>query len=199
MPLFDAAQLREEKHRYFVAAGGGIALPVAGAIYWIGLAIASNYLSPNDWAFWAAVFSGAIFPLGVLLQKPLASPFLKAKSPLSGAGLMAVAAINFLWPLHMVVFYAAPSAAPLTLALGMTLHWPVIGWAYGSRVTIAHGFVRAAVVSAIWFMLPEGRFDILPVAVATLYLLAAVGMRWEISRLRRKKEGVIQSAAEALA
>lgn len=199
MTLDLAAQLRAEKHRYFVAAGGGIALPVAGAIYWIGLAVASNYLDPANWAMIAAVFSGMIFPLGLLLQKPLASPFMKAKSPLSGAAMLSVASINLLWPVHAVIFNAAPEAAPLTLALGMTLHWPVIGWTYGSRVAIVHAFVRAAVVSVLWFAVPEGRFDILPLAVAALYLLAAAGMRWEILRLRRKKDGVIQGSAEAIA
>ena len=192
-------QLQNVKDQYYLDAGGGISLPVAGAIYWIGLAIASRYLDPANWAFIAAVFSGAIFPLGLLLQKPLGSPFMKAKSPLAGAGMMAVASINLLWPIHAVIFNAAPAAAPLTLALGMTLHWPVIAWTYGSRVAMAHGFVRAAVVSVLWFALPEGRFDILPLAVATLYLLAAAGMRWEILRLRRKKEPTVTHQAEALA
>ena len=66
-------------------------------------------------------------------------------------------------------------------------------------MAIVHAFVRAAVVSVLWFALPEGRFDILPLAVAALYLLAAAGMRWEILRLRRKKDGVIQGSAEAIA
>ena len=194
-----AAQLREEKHRYFLEAGGGISLPVAGAIYWIGLALASPYLDASQWAFYAAVFSGMIFPLGLLLQKPLAAPFMKAKSPLSGAAMYSVMAINLLWPVHAIIFNTAPAAAPLTLALGMTLHWPVIGWAYGSRVAIGHGFVRALVVSLLWFALPDGRFDILPLAIAALYLLAAAGMRWEISRLRRKKGASFHGTNEAIA
>ncbi len=194
-----AAQLREEKHRYFLEAGGGISLPVAGAIYWIGLALASPYLDASQWAFYAAVFSGMIFPLGLLLQKPLAAPFMKAKSPLSGAAMYSVMAINLLWPVHAIIFNTAPAAAPLTLALGMTLHWPVIGWAYGSRVAIGHGFVRALVVSLLWFALPDGRFDILPLAIAALYLLAAAGMRWEISRLRRKKGASVEATREAIA
>ena len=38
-------------------------------------------------------------------------------------------------------------AAPLTLAIGMTLHWPIIGWAYASRVCYAHAIARIAVVT----------------------------------------------------
>ena len=67
-------QLQNVKDQYYLDAGGGISLPVAGAIYWIALAALSRYLPPADWALTAAALSGMIFPLGLLLQKPLLSP-----------------------------------------------------------------------------------------------------------------------------
>ena len=199
MPDDFKTQLQREKNRYYLEAGGGISLPVAGAIYWIVLAMLSRHLAPEDWALAAAAGSGLIFPLGLLLQKPFRSPFMKAKSPVGGVGMLAVMAINFLWPVHFIVFGAAPDAAPLTLAIGMTLHWPIIGWTYGSRVCLIHAILRVATVSVIWFALPDGRFDVLPLAVAGLYLFAAAGMRWEVERLRRKRDGMTDTMMEPAA
>lgn len=177
-----ATALLQERRRYCAEAGGGVSLPVAGAVYWTALAVAGLYLPPQDWAFAAAVGSGLIFPLGILLQGPFRSPFMRAKSPLSGVTMAAIVAINLLWPVHFAVIPAMPEAAPLTLAIGMTLHWPIIGWSYASRVCMAHAVARTVAVAAIWFALPEARFTVLPAAVAILYVLAAAGLAWEARR-----------------
>ncbi len=172
--------LLRERRRYFTAANGGIALPVAGALYWIVLAALGTQMQGNDWGLSAAMLSGAIFPLGLLLQWPLKSHFMKSKSPVSGAVWAAVIAINFLWPVHVVIISAIPAAAPLTLAIGMTLHWPMIGWAYASRICYLHAVTRLLVVTVLWYGFPEMRFTVLPLAVAGLYLLAAGGMMLEV-------------------
>lgn len=184
-------ELKTEQSRYFLAAGGGISLPIAGALYWIAMAVLSHWIQGEQWALAAAAMSGLIFPVGLLLQKPLRSPFMKSKSPLSGAAMLSIAAINALWPVHFIIISIAPEAAVLSLAIGMSLHWPIIGWTYGSRVSIVHGFARVAVATVLWFALPEGRYDILPLAIAALYLGAAAGIRWELGRLRRKTGAMV--------
>ncbi|WP_417478972.1 DUF7010 family protein [Maricaulis maris] len=180
-----STQFLNERRRYSAAAGGGVSLPVAGAVYWAGLAIAGLYMDPTQWAYMAAMFSGAIFPLGILLQGVFKSPFMKAKSPVSGVTTAAIVAINLLWPIHMIVIWTAPQAAPLTLAIGMALHWPIIGWGYASRVCMIHAIVRVAAVTVIFFGLPEISLVAIPVVVSGLYLLAAAGLSWESNRFRR--------------
>tara|TARA_R110000868_G_scaffold109481_10_gene297684 strand:- start:3289 stop:3861 length:573 start_codon:yes stop_codon:yes gene_type:complete len=175
-----------ERKRFCVAAGGGISLPVAGAICWTAGGIAGFFLDAPDWAFAAAAGSGVIFPLGILLQGPLRSPFMKAKSPLSGITTAAIIAINLLWPIHFLLIGGFPEAAPLSLAIGMSLHWPIIGWSYASRVSLVHALVRVAAVTAIWIGFPELRLTGIPFVVAGLYLLAAAGLRWETVRFRRQ-------------
>ena len=174
-----------ERRRYSAAAGGGVSLPVAGAIYWAFLAVAATWMEPTQWAYTAAMFSGAIFPIGILLQGVFKSPFMKAKSPLSGVTTAAIVAINLLWPIHMIVIWTAPQAAPLTLAIGMSLHWPIIGWSYASKVCMAHAIVRVAVVTAIFFLAPQYSLVGIPLMVSGLYLLAAAGLSWESNRYRR--------------
>lgn len=184
--LITKHDLLAERRRYFAAANGGISLPVAGAVYWAVLGLLAATDAVADWGLTAAMLSGLIFPLGLVLQYPLRAKFMGVKSPLSGVAMWAILAINFLWPVHFVVISAVPEAAPLTLAIGMTLHWPIIGWAYASRVCYAHAIARIAVVTAIWYGFPEWRYTGVSFAVAGLYLLTAAGIALEVAWTRRK-------------
>lgn len=166
--------LAAEHRRYAAAAGFGVSLPVAGALYWSALAGLGAILPPEDWGFAAAGLSGLIFPLGLLLQPVFGSPFMKAKSPLSRPVIYSVLAINLLWPAHIAIILNAPQIAPLSLAIGMALHWPVIGWVYGSSFGIAHALARTAAAAAIWYALPELRFNALPGAMAVIYLVTVI-------------------------
>lgn len=191
--LITKQDLLAERRRYYVAARGGISLPVAGAVYWTVLGVLAAMDAVDNWGLTAAMLSGLIFPLGLLLQYPLKAKFMGVKSPVSGAAMWAVVTINFLWPVHFVVISLVPEAAPLTLAIGMTLHWPIIGWSYASRVCYAHAIARIAVVTAIWYGFPEWRYTGLSFAVAGLYLMAAAGMVLEVAWTRRRlqREGRI--------
>ncbi|WP_300527055.1 hypothetical protein [Maricaulis sp.] len=184
--LISNADLLAERRRYFVEAGGGISLPVAGAIYWIALGILGSRLETREWALAAAAGSGMIFPLGLLLQGPLRANFMKAKSPVGGAAIWSIVAINLMWPLHFVIMDIDPELVSLSLAVAMTLHWPVIGWSYGSKVAIAHAFARIAAASFVYYAMPDERLTMLPFAMAGLYLIAAAGMAAEVAWTRRK-------------
>ena len=186
--------LLAERRRYFVAARGGLSLPVAGAIYWIIIGFLGYRLELEQWALTAAMLTGAIFPIGFILQYPLKAHFMKAKSAVSGVAMMAIIAINLLWPVHVVIISIAPAAAAFTLAIGMTLHWPVIGWSYASLVCQIHAAARIAVVSWIFFAMPDARMTALPFAVAALYLLAALGLAVEVELTRRRIAPRLQPA-----
>lgn len=191
--LISKEALLAERRRYFVAARGGLSLPVAGAIYWAVLGLLAATDAVENWGLTAAMLSGFIFPLGLALQYPLKAKFMGVKSPVSSVAMWAIMAINFLWPVHFVVISAVPAAAPLTLAIGMTLHWPIIGWSYASRACYAHAIARIAVVTAIWYGFPEWRYTGVSFAVAGLYLMAAAGIALEVAWTRRRlhREGII--------
>ncbi|MDB5367101.1 MAG: hypothetical protein JWM77_3028 [Rhodospirillales bacterium] len=140
-------------------------------------------LSLPTWCFVAAVLSGLIFPLGLALSKPLrANPM--AKSPLSPAIAGAFIAMLLFWPMAFAAAAIAPAVVPLILAIGMSLHWPVIGWAYGKlRLFAAHAVVRAVVCTAIWFLLPDGRTTVLPAAVALIYFATTLAIAVDRRRL----------------
>jgi hypothetical protein len=173
-----------ERHRNYIAAGGGTALPVAGAIYWIGLAIAGLYLNDRLWCLLAFATSGAIFPLGLLLQRPTQS---NATSKSAFGMLLFAALFSMLcfWGITIPLFYDAREFVPLSLGIGMSLHWPVIGWMFGRTVLFSlHTAIRTAAVIALWYLFPEGRFTLIPLAIAGIYFLTALVIALDVVRLR---------------
>ena len=64
---------RSAQRRLLAKANGGVSLPVAGALYWLALGVAGFFLPERLWIFCAAFGSGLIFPLGLLLARPLRS------------------------------------------------------------------------------------------------------------------------------
>ncbi|MBF6025226.1 DUF7010 family protein [Lysobacter niastensis] len=170
------------------AAGAGISLPAAGMLFWLALGTAGYLLDPKAWGLVACFGSGLIFPLGLLLSKPLGSNLFVKDRPLSSLALRAVVSINLLWPLHFAVYFADPQLLPLSLAIGMGLHWPIIGWMYGSNACFQHAFLRVGAASAVWFLYPEGRFTVLPFAVAAAYLVTIVQLKRELAAAQRPGE-----------
>lgn len=68
---------------------------------------------------------------------------------------------------HRSVLGRGSDIAPLALAIGLSIHWPVIGWSHErTAIYTAHALVRAVVVFAIWIVLPDQRYTTLPLAVA---------------------------------
>ena len=71
------AAVRRDQLASFVRLKGGYPVPLAGTIFWAAMGVAGFYLSPEDWNLAAFVFSGAIFPLAVVLAKLLRCDFMK--------------------------------------------------------------------------------------------------------------------------
>jgi hypothetical protein len=122
-----------------------------------------------------------IFPLALLLAKPLRADLMIRDHPLNSLAPRAVLAINLLWPLYIAMFATAPALVPLSLAIGMGLHWPIIGWLYNSRACMVHAVARVTVVSLLWFGYPQGRYTVLPFAVAAIYLVTIHFMQREVA------------------
>ena len=169
-----------EKHRVFVEGRSGISLPAAGALYWTILGIAGFFLSDYQWCLAALFTSGLIFPLGMLLSKPL-NANLFVDSPLTDIWLPAFMPVFLSFGITIPAFYADMSLLPLCLAIAMSLHWSVFGWLYKKQIFLIHAIARTLIVVLIWFLLPDARFTLLPLAVGVIYMIT---FSWLLIRLR---------------
>jgi hypothetical protein len=166
-----ASRLQTERIKLAVAAKGGIAAPLAGAIYWFALFILGVYVSNYAWCLIAFITSGLIFPLALLLQKPTKSNLMVKSNALSGVVFASLINIALGWSITIAAFYTNLGLVPLALAINLSLHFGGLGWIFGSKAIMVHPVVRAAVVTALWYTLPESRFTAIPLAVSLIYLV----------------------------
>lgn len=166
---------------------GGFPVPLAGATYWLVLGVAGYYLSLSAWSQLAFFGSGAIFPLALLYAAIFKNNFMKDRTATGSVLIPAFISMLLFWAFIVVAVDAATSMISLILAIGMSIHWPVIGWSYG-RTTIysSHAIARAIIPTAIWFVYPDERLTLLPLSVSVIYLITVVLILIDSQNVRRR-------------
>lgn len=172
-------ELEQQKRQLLIDANAGISFPVAGSIYWLALAILGYYLEPNFWIFIAFCGSGLIFPLGLLLDKPLKANSMM-KTELTKLTFPALMGMLTFWPSAIIAYGSIPDLVPLILAIGMGAHWPVICWMYGLNTGMYHAGFRTVFVFLAWNFLPDLRYTLIPLIVMVVYLGSAIHMRSQV-------------------
>lgn len=181
-----AQQLNIERAKFAVATNGVIAAPLAGGIYWSALAVLSLYVSIHMWCLIAFVTSGLIFPLALALQKPTKSNMMLKNAPLMGAGSFAFANMALGWAIVIPVFHTDPQLVPIALGVGMSLHLVGTAWSMNIKSYLIHPLLRAAIVIALWYSLPDQRFTTIPVAIAVIYFATISTVRKEVAAHKKR-------------
>lgn len=170
------AHLADLRSEYAFHAGRSIALPLAGALVWAIVGIAALFL-PERASTMALMFgTGAIFPIALALARPLRERLLDNPSPLAGLMGRSVFMVNLLWAVHLTVYAQVPDLLPLTLGIGLGLHWVVFGWLIGHRLGIVHAAVRTVLVVTMWWMMPGARVSAVAAAVVVAYVYSIVAL-----------------------
>lgn len=187
-------RLRADRLASFVRLNGGYPVPLAGAVYWAALGIAGYRLDVHEWILAAFIASGAIFPLALLFAALLRNPFMKDRTAAGDVLLPTFISMLLFWPIAFAAFGTAPQLVPLILAIGMSQHWPVIGWSYGKTgLYSGHSVVRAIGSLLLWAWLPEARFTLLPLFVSGVYLVTIVA----ILVAAKREEAILRSSSPA--
>ena len=170
-------RLLADRSASFVRLKGGYPVPLAGVVYWAGIGVAGYWLDTRTWILAAFFASGLIFPMAVLFSHLVGQPFMKDRTAANDVLAPAFIAMLLFWPIAFAAAGTAPQLVPLILAIGMSQHWPVIGWSYGQTgLYAAHALVRAIGALFLWKWYPEGRFTILPLFVAAIYLITVIAI-----------------------
>ena len=139
------------------------------------------------WIFLAFVTSGAIFPLALLFARLFKVDFMHDKTAAMDVLFPAFASMLIFWPIAISAYWTYPQLVPLVLAIGMSIHWPVIGWMYArTGIYTTHAVVRAVACFALWNWWPSRRFTVLPYTVSAIYLVTAWAILVASSPEKRK-------------
>ncbi len=177
--------LSDERLRFYLRLKGGYTFLVAGAAYWGALAVAGAVLPLTTWIMVAFFGSYVIFPLSWALSVAARINILE-RSASGSVVAPAFVGMMIFWPMAVLAFWSAPELVAPIMAIGMAIHWPVIGWTYGRwELFSAHAIARALVVPALWVAEPDGRLVWIPASVAFLYVLTAVCVFVDLRETRR--------------
>jgi hypothetical protein len=193
------AAVQADRLGSYVRLRGGFPIPLAGATYWGVLAYVGWRYDFKAWLAVAMWGSGMIFPLALLLARLFKVNFMGDRTSVSSVLLPTFMSMFLFWPMLIAAVGVAPALAPLILAIGMSLHWPVIGWSYGrTGLYTAHAVVRAIAVFAIWAMLPDARLTLLPLSVCVVYLGTVAAILIDLGRMQRRAAPALASSAATL-
>ena len=179
--------LKQNRLAAYARLRGGFPIPLAGATYWAVLGGAGYYLDLGAWAQIAFYGLGAIFPLGLLFAALFRNNFMKDKTAAGSVLLPALISMLLFWAFIVAAAQEAPSMISLILAVGMAIHWPVIGWSYGrTAVYSAHAVARAVIPTTLWLTFPDERLTWLPLSVSAIYLMTVIVILVDSAIVRRQ-------------
>jgi hypothetical protein len=180
-------EVLKDRWRSYLQVSGGYTFPLAGATYWAALAFYGVTADLQAWNFAALITSGAIFPLAVLYSKLCGVDFFNNPSSVDTSLGPAFTGMLLFYAILIPLYSQFPEAVPLVLAIGMSMHWPIIGWSYGrSFLYSVHAVVRALAVMFIWALMPDDRLTLLPLAVTAAYLMTVVWIWIDLPITRRR-------------
>ena len=153
-----------------------LSMPLAGTFVWLVIAI-SGYLLPENRATVVMLFgTGFIFPVALLIAKLRRENLTGRLNPLSRLMGMSVLMVNLLWAVHIPLLLGAPRFFPLSLGIGLGIHWIVYSWIIQHPVGLIHAILRTGLVVSVWSAFPTHRLLAVSVVIVIVYLISLVLM-----------------------
>jgi len=174
--MYQSMTLNELREDFERGANRSVSMPLAGAIVWLGVALLSLVFEPPISTLILLFGTGAIFPLGMLISKVRNEALISSKNPLAVLIGQGVIMVNLLWAVHIPLFLYAPSFVPLSLGIGLGLHWVLYSWIVGHPVGLIHAILRTALVIVAWSMFPEQQILAVGLAIVVAYSLSIYQM-----------------------
>lgn len=153
-----------------------LSMPVAGAIVWTVIGLIGLYLPFRTAVLVLAFGTGAIFPLAMLIARVRREELLSRTNPLARLMGACVFMVNLLWGVHIPLLLHAPQFVPLSLGIGLGLHWVVYSWIVGHPIGYVHAAVRTAGLVLVWFAFPAHLIPACAFAVVAAYCLSIAVM-----------------------
>ncbi|SFC35807.1 DUF7010 family protein [Massilia yuzhufengensis] len=156
---------------------GSLSMPIAGLAVWAVVGVMGLVL-PFKTAVLALVFAtGAIFPLAMSISRLRGEQLLDRSNPLARLMGVCVVMVNLLWAVHIPLLVYAPQFVPLSLGIGLGLHWMVYSWIIGHPLGYRHASLRSVGLLAVWFAFPGHLVTASAVVVVLAYAFTLAEMR----------------------
>jgi hypothetical protein len=154
-----------------------MSLPMAGLLVWSAIAVLGLELPPKQSVFALVWATGAIFPIGLLIARFRGEQLISNKNLLAGLMGACVLMVNLLWALHIPLLVTAPAFVPLSVGIGLGMHWVVYSWIVRHPLGYIHAVIRTLGLLCAWVLDPTNSVTACALVICavyglTLYLMA---------------------------
>ncbi|HEX7028238.1 MAG TPA: hypothetical protein VF268_13440, partial [Gammaproteobacteria bacterium] len=134
--------LEEIRKDFEASSNRAASMPIAGMIVWLLVGVASTQFSERTGLLILLFGTGAIFPIALLIAKFRHENLVASKNPLARLIGLCILMVNLLWALHIPLFLYAPAFVPMSVGIGLGLHWIVYSWIIQNPLGIVHAVLR---------------------------------------------------------
>lgn len=161
--------LDEMRKEFEVSANRSVSMPIAGAVVWFTVAMLSTQVDERMAVLILLFGSGVIFPIALLIARLRHEALVTAVNPLAKLMGLSILMVNLLWAVHIPLFLSAPEFVPLSLGIGLGMHWIVYSWIVQHPIGTLHAILRSLLVVSSWTLFPEQRLLAVGLAIVFVY------------------------------
>lgn len=153
-----------------------LSMPMAGLIVWSAVAVLGAFLSLKAGVLALVFATGAIFPIATLIARFRGEQLMDNPNPLAKLMATCVVMVNLLWAVHIPLVIYAPQFVPLSLGVGLGLHWMVYSWIIGHPLGYQHAVLRTIGLLAVWFAFPAHLVSASALVIVAIYVVSLFQM-----------------------
>ncbi|WP_448556832.1 DUF7010 family protein [Thalassotalea montiporae] len=153
-----------------------VSMPIAGTIIWGVIALLSTQFDQAIAVYILLFATGGIFPLALMISKLRKENLVSSTNPLAKLMGLCVLMVNLLWAVHIPLLLNAPEFVPMTLGIGLGLHWVVYSWIVQHPVGVIHAVLRTIIILLVWYIFPNHGLLAISCAVVFVYLVSIYQM-----------------------
>ncbi|GLX78531.1 hypothetical protein tinsulaeT_18710 [Thalassotalea insulae] len=168
--------LDEYRKEFEKSSNRSISMPVAGTIIWFLVGLLSTQFSANISIYILLFATGGIFPIALLIAKYRKENLVSSTNPLAKLMGQCIIMVNLLWVVHIPLLLNAPEFVPLSLGVGLGLHWVVYSWIVNHPVGLIHAVLRSVLIVAAWYLFPNSGILAISCVIVLTYLLSIYQM-----------------------
>ena len=160
-----------------------LAMPLAGAIAWLLVLAAGQWLDARWHLLSLFVLTGCIAYLGMALSKLTGEDFLAKERPknrFDALFMLCVGQALLAYAIAIPVAFKDPASAPYTVAMLTGFMWLPCAWLMGHWIAAFHAVARTLLLLAAWLLAPQEGYLWAPLIVLAMYglTIAVLERRW---------------------
>lgn len=154
-----------------------LATPLSGLIVWTIIGCIGIFFS-DFIAVWSIfIGTGSIVYLGLFLSKFTGENFLdksKPKNEFDTLFLFTAAQAILVYSIAIPFFLVDHTSLPMSVGILTGLMWLPFSWIIKHWVGIFHTLTRTISIVALWYLLPEYRFIVIPFTIVAIYIVTLI-------------------------